>query len=229
MKDETIVEILNALNTGNRDCGDLVYGEIAKDVFRGFFYEKTPDLPFRIRRKEMFFVKSGDGAFSGAVYWHDSDNLHWLVLPEKRGKGLLTAHLQDSILPFIFDNNPEMTVQRATLLLGRPQAAFSARLAEKVGFKKVESNEERVVFELSKDAVKQPFHSIGKGRTNPEVRSKMIREMESAFAQLDMIADEFEVKIGCKGDRHLLGRVRKTNRETMDFFQHMLRNGGSYF
>lgn len=203
MTDETITRVLQRLNRNN--ASDVIIARIGDNVWWGFVYGETPSghfsSPCEIQEEgdEFFFVKAKDGKFAGAVYWMGPDEMHWFVAEPYRGRRLLLDPLKKSILPFVFARDPNRPTQRCSVDLQRPCAAHSLRLAKRSGFKSVESSEERIVFEVSRNSV--PRYKLRKQPKSPPSETVRIsRLIRLSFRAIHMALDGYRVGSGAHLD-----------------------------
>lgn len=137
MTDQDIEHIIEKLNRCNAD-EDIFIRPLSVTVDLGMVWCSINSL----RNKSMsldgphsfYFIKNIEGTYIGTVYNMDGD-LHWLVLPHHRGKGLLTNALSKTILPHIFQDNREeqrITIDREKI--GDINYIASLKVALSIGF-----------------------------------------------------------------------------------------------
>ena len=210
MTDEAIELLIHRLNRGNTK--DIIIAPIAESVFWGFVYNAIPDVglpPERIEEKghEFFFVKAGDGQFAGAVHRFGPDEIHWLVAEAYRCRSLLVEPLKTTILPFIFARHRQFETQRGSLELRRSCAKQSASLAVRVGFQRVESSEDKEVYEIHRDLV-PPYVSTRRPGPDHSHIEQLEREVRLGIRALHIALDTFEVNYSSHLNHNLAEEAR---------------------
>jgi len=225
VKEENIVEILDRLNSG--PCDDVIITEIGRATWWGYVWGPTiygyacPDY-VQHTGHEFFFVKADAKNFAAAVLFMGPNELHWLVLPRYRGKGILVEPLKRVILPFIFKRNENQPNQMATLDLKLPHAKHSARLAEKVGFQRMDETDTQYIYRIDRAAVPQ-YKQHRRPKITAEQAAQLETEIDAGIRSLGMTLDTIRVKHSHPFQNELaedaFNRLQDARRELHDALQ----------
>ncbi|MEH0153735.1 hypothetical protein V6R21_06275 [Limibacter armeniacum] len=121
MSDEELIELIEECNQGRHQLK-----RVTKDVYQ----LKLPE--------QFFYLVKSSREFIGIIQYYNY-NLHWLTVPELRGKGLLSDPIKDIILPDIMKVFKK-DHQRITISQGLDNPEASYNLAIKCGFTLVEDD-----------------------------------------------------------------------------------------
>jgi len=76
------------------------------------------------------------------------NDLHWYMLPRFRKKGYLSKSLKSTILPYLFYEREEQEISIDIKKIGERNYYSSKRVAELLGFKKIETGQQKEFFIL---------------------------------------------------------------------------------
>ena len=74
------------------------------------------------------------------------NDLHWYMLPRFRKKGYLSKSLKSTILPYLFYEREEQEISIDIKKIGERNYYSSKRVAELLGFKKIETGQQKEFF-----------------------------------------------------------------------------------
>jgi RimJ/RimL family protein N-acetyltransferase len=193
MRDETLLKILKRLNKGG--ASEIIHRKIGENVFWGYAWGTGKEGYMRggiqDRGDEVFFVMAS-GEFAGAIHRMGAGELHWYVRKKFRGRGLLVEPMKSVVLPFIFKEN-DIPRQRCSVERKRNFSDASARLAERIGFRKAETTAEGTVYEVRREEV--PVYSPPASSTPvPSEWTKLRAEVQAATRRMRMVIDVLRVK-----------------------------------
>lgn len=200
MRNKEISKYITKLNNGT--ANEIIFTRsLSKNVDLGMVWEKLPKPTDEIVGNsgpyKLFFIKSDDGKYIGAVLDMYND-LHWFVKPLFRKKGYLSKALKLTILPYLFYERDEQKVSIDIYQIGKRNYLNSKRVAELLGFKKVESDRQEEIYSLSKtdfdwsnESLEEENSKIGRDRID------VLRKRAFYAANLLwMIQNELEMKYG---------------------------------
>jgi hypothetical protein len=185
MKDETLITLLEDINSGTYE-NKVFLRKVGKGVYIAKVWPKPPEAILVIQSGyDFFFIKDEvQGVFVACVLDMGPNNLHWLVHPDFRRKGYLVPSLKDYILPYLFTDRDDQTVEVSS--------EASRKIAVKAGFIAVGEKEMR----LMKSEVRQSsINEIEAVAPFTRKRMKMLKaRANQAFAQLQVIQDELTIR-----------------------------------
>lgn len=195
MTETTLISFIEKLN--NQQTENLIFlRPLSQSVDYAKVYERKPtktdkmvahDYPYK-----LYFVRNEFGTYVATVL-DMSNDLHWLVLPEFRSKGLLSTALREVILYHLFQDRVEQRITIKTDEIGPENAKASRRLAIKVGFEKVSDSE----YILKKDIYSTEKYFEGKNRSIGESRiDEFKKEINYVARSLAIIQTEIEMNYG---------------------------------
>ncbi|MBG8553991.1 GNAT family N-acetyltransferase [Hymenobacter guriensis] len=99
-----------------------------------------------------FYLIRYAGKYVAAIQDAGAGDLHWVVAPDFRGKGILAAALQKAVLPHLFLNRDW---QQVTVSRGVAGDFFedSKRVAQKAGFLEVSSTPYESIYKIRKPGI----------------------------------------------------------------------------
>ena len=217
MTDKQISNLLTRLNRGYSK--NIVIAPITDNVHWGYVYDPVPKIgapfgDFHYKGHEFFFVKAVDGKFAGAVHRFGPDEMHWFVAVRYRRRRLLVNPLVHTILPFIFARDTETKYQRGSLETTRRFAKQSASLAQRTGFKRLESNNGKDVYEIQRKDVKKNFRVPRKKPDESNIESLKrevclsVRSMYKALATFEVMYGRLTTSDSLKLARNSLNSAR---------------------
>jgi hypothetical protein len=200
MTNSEISKYLKKLNNGTGK-ETIFTRPLSNNVCIGKVWTKVPKPTYNIVGNSapynFFFIKSDNGKYIGAVLDMYSD-LHWFITPLFRKKGYLSKALKSVILPYLFYEREEQKISIDVYQIGERNYSNSKRVAELLGFKKVESERQEEIYVLSKtdfdwsqESFEEENSKIGRERID------VLRKRASYAANLLwMIQNELEMKYG---------------------------------
>jgi hypothetical protein len=152
MTNTEIAKYIRKLNSGTGK-ETIFTRPLSKNIVLGKVWTKpskpTEEIVGNSSPYTFFFIKSDNGEYIGAVLDMGND-LHWFISPPFRKKGYLTKALKTTILPYLFYERNEQRISIDVCQIGERNYRSSKRVAELLGFKKVESEREEKFYLLSK-------------------------------------------------------------------------------
>ncbi|MVN22182.1 hypothetical protein [Mucilaginibacter arboris] len=147
--------------------------------------------------RTFYFIKNTEGNYIGIVYNMNGD-LHWLILPNYRGKGLLTNALSKTILPHIFqDNRKEQRITIDRERIGDLYYLASLKVALAVGFTIKENNARRTELTIERSKFeKVPFIDGINTSLSDNRKNKIVDKAREITFELFKITSELEMKKG---------------------------------
>jgi len=150
MTEETILRIISDMNGDKKNVYTL--NAITANVDYAIFTTIIDPNPVYQRQggptHAFYLIKNKKEIYIGAVYemWTD---LHWVVAPKYRRKGILLQPMREVIIPELFKNRSKITISISHEL---EDAFFEAseKLALKIGFAKYEEDSEEVRYKLER-------------------------------------------------------------------------------
>lgn len=197
MKDSTIRNIIKRLNTGKTK--NLIHLKHLSDkVSVGYVWEKLPtvkdNIAFGDGPYRFFFIKE-NGQYIGAVLDMSSD-LHWFMLKEFRSKGHLSKPLRETILPYLFFQDPEKDFQRITIsrgAIGDKNYESSNNLAVAVGFEPVKQDEYNSEYKISREKIKDVDFSDVINPISEQRLKDLQKQIHCAYKLLWMAQTELDM------------------------------------
>lgn len=150
MRAESIILVLQDLNSDQRN--GFYLETLSESVDFGIFdsiieskatYGKAPN-----RNYHFYLVKDDTGKYIAAVYVM-SEDMHWVVLPENRRKGVLIKPLTEVIIPHLFNEQDEIKIS-IDRQLGDEHFEASDRIALKAGFVKFKDERDIAEYRICK-------------------------------------------------------------------------------
>ena len=194
MTNEAIRLVLERPNRGMHE--DIIITPISKTVWWGYIWGETdqgyePEGYIQEQGFEFFFVKARDKKFAAAVFRMGANEIHWYVAEKYRGKRILVQPLKEMILPFIFKRHADAE-QQATVDTGT-FAKHSAKLARKVGFRRVLVGEGKQKFVVKRKQVTEFVPTVCFRMNESELR-ELEHRTKKAIRATRMIVDALRVK-----------------------------------
>lgn len=193
MTNETIQLLLDALNGGV--APEIIIRPIGKKVWWGFVWPPQPAGQARCLQEggyEMFFVQAAKGEFVAAVFWHGPEELHWYVAEKARRKGIFVKPLRAVILPFIFHRH-KCEKQSCSVECWVEHKEASMKLAKRVGFQEVSSDDEKTQFEIRADEVSS-YQKMPRLELAPSDLEQLKLEAELSIRSVRMVIDNLRVR-----------------------------------
>jgi RimJ/RimL family protein N-acetyltransferase len=196
MKSEEIISIIERLNSG--EVGDdificpisekVVYAKVwENEIISSTKFE--PRLPY-----DFYFFKAESDKFIGAVLDRKND-LHWVVVPEYRGKGYLKKALFEAVIPHLAIEKTEQRITVDTRNLDDAISAASEKVALAVGFQRVEEVNGKVEFVLNLEG-KDTLRQLKLTRLNRDRKEVVQSRIKVAFDNLVRAKIELEFGYG---------------------------------
>ncbi|GGG35498.1 GNAT family N-acetyltransferase [Hymenobacter glacieicola] len=157
MSDELILAIIDRANGSANSAIQLLSQEvIAPDIT--FAEVEVRQLLSSYSGKEEhtsldnFYLIRHAGEYAAAIQDAEAGDLHWVVAPAFRGKGILPPALQKAVLPHLFQSREW---QQVTISRGVAGDFFEAskQVARKAGFMEIYSTKDEFIFQILKPGI----------------------------------------------------------------------------
>lgn len=154
----------------------------------------------------MFFVQAAKGEFVATVFWHGLEELHWYVAEKARRKGILVKPLRTVILPFIFHRH-KCEKQSCSVECWVEHKEASMKLAKRVGFQELSSDDEKTRFEIRADEVSS-YQKMPRLELAPSDLEQLKQEAELSIRSLRIVFDKLRVRFADHPDKKKLENLR---------------------
>lgn len=198
MSEKQLNKILNDLNKNIAKIKKLMFiRPLSESVEYAKFWDEEPltqlkkyscYIPYR-----CYLIKDDGKNYVGIVL-DMSQDLHWYVKKEYRGKGYLTKSLNEIILPHLLDIREEQQITISKNEIGVQIFGASEKVAISCGFKLFKVENDKHYYSLKREELKE--HPIIEGNNTLMSEERML-ELKRTFSfmahKLKMIEAEIEL------------------------------------